>query len=239
MHCTFCSYANGVIAYTREIAARTEQVRGARSSIPASSLPHTSAITCFSTIGDARRLPSRYCRCCAAPWCTRNGERARAIGSDSQPAARLAAAAGRDHQPISASAPEGTAATTGVRRCLAVETAQPAPVDAIAQRRSLDLQQLGGLRLVAVAHFQRPAQSGSTSSSRSRSSSAIGATAPAAARRRRRGRQRRPAVPRAPGTEQDRRGHAADADRAAACTSARSARRRSPARARCPASRSA
>ena len=25
VHCTFCSYANGLIAYVREVAARTEQ----------------------------------------------------------------------------------------------------------------------------------------------------------------------------------------------------------------------
>src|SRR4051812_18576682 len=43
----------------------------------------------------------------------------------------------------------------GRRRRVRV-VAEPAAVDPIAERRALDLQQLGGLRLVAVAHLERP-----------------------------------------------------------------------------------
>src|SRR5256885_5853047 len=47
---------------------------------------------------------------------------------------------------------------TGARaaRCGLRFAGEAASVDAIAQRRPLDLQELGGLRLVAVAHLQRP-----------------------------------------------------------------------------------
>jgi hypothetical protein len=54
MNCTFCSYANGVIAYVREVAARTEQywcpIRHARA-IP---FPH-SRYRLFFDYGDAER----------------------------------------------------------------------------------------------------------------------------------------------------------------------------------------
>ena len=47
VNCTFCSYANGLIAYAREVAARTEHY-GARSNTLAPSQLRISAITCFS-----------------------------------------------------------------------------------------------------------------------------------------------------------------------------------------------
>ena len=54
LHCTFCSYANGLIAYVREVAARTEQywcpIKHART-IPA---PH-SRYHLFFDYGDAER----------------------------------------------------------------------------------------------------------------------------------------------------------------------------------------
>jgi hypothetical protein len=54
LHCTFCSYANGLIAYVREVAARTEQywcpIKHARA-IPA---PH-SRYHLFFDYGDAGR----------------------------------------------------------------------------------------------------------------------------------------------------------------------------------------
>ena len=54
VNCTFCSYANGVIAYVREVAARTEQywcpIKHARA-IPA---PHT-RYQKFADYGDAHR----------------------------------------------------------------------------------------------------------------------------------------------------------------------------------------
>jgi len=54
VNCTFCSYANGLIAYVREVAARTEQywcpIKHARS-IPA---PHT-RYQDFADYGDAHR----------------------------------------------------------------------------------------------------------------------------------------------------------------------------------------
>lgn len=54
MHCTFCSYANGLIAYVREVAARTEQywcpIKHARA-IPA---PHARYHEFFD-FGDAQR----------------------------------------------------------------------------------------------------------------------------------------------------------------------------------------
>lgn len=54
VHCTFCSYANGLIAYVREVAARTEQywcpIKHARA-IPA---PH-SRYHVFLDYGDAER----------------------------------------------------------------------------------------------------------------------------------------------------------------------------------------
>jgi hypothetical protein len=54
MNCTFCSYANGVLAYTREVAARTEQywcpIKHART-IP---VPH-SRYEGFFEYGDAER----------------------------------------------------------------------------------------------------------------------------------------------------------------------------------------
>jgi hypothetical protein len=54
LHCTFCSYANGLIAYVREIAARTEQywcpIKHART-VPA---PH-SRYHLFFDYGDAER----------------------------------------------------------------------------------------------------------------------------------------------------------------------------------------
>jgi hypothetical protein len=54
LHCTFCSYANGLIAYVREVAARTEQywcpIKHART-IPA---PH-SRYHLFSDYGDGER----------------------------------------------------------------------------------------------------------------------------------------------------------------------------------------
>jgi hypothetical protein len=61
VNCTFCSYANGLLAYVREVAARTEQywcpIKHARA-IPA---PH-SRYHGFADYGDARRyrkeLPS-------------------------------------------------------------------------------------------------------------------------------------------------------------------------------------
>ena len=53
MHCTFCSYANGLIAYVREVAARTEQywcpIKHART-LPA---PHQ-RYPVFLDYGDAR-----------------------------------------------------------------------------------------------------------------------------------------------------------------------------------------
>ncbi len=48
-NCEFCSYANGVIAYVREVAARTEQVPGARSSTPARCAGRTPATVCSPT----------------------------------------------------------------------------------------------------------------------------------------------------------------------------------------------
>jgi hypothetical protein len=54
LHCTFCSYANGLIAYVREVAARTEQywcpIKHART-IPA---PH-GHYHLFFDYGDAKR----------------------------------------------------------------------------------------------------------------------------------------------------------------------------------------
>ena len=54
LHCTFCSYANGLIAYVREVAARTEQywcpIKHARA-IPA---PH-GRYHLFFEYGDAER----------------------------------------------------------------------------------------------------------------------------------------------------------------------------------------
>jgi hypothetical protein len=54
VNCTFCSYANGLIAYVREIAARTEQywcpIKHART-IP---VPHTRYRN-FADYGDAHR----------------------------------------------------------------------------------------------------------------------------------------------------------------------------------------
>ena len=57
VHCTFCSYANGLIAYVREVAARTEQswcpIKHARA-IP---VPH-SRYHLFFDYGDAERYRS-------------------------------------------------------------------------------------------------------------------------------------------------------------------------------------
>ena len=65
LNCAYCAYANGVIAYAREIGSRTEHI-GARSSMRSGSATRTSAIMSFSNLamprGIGRVLP-RSARC--------------------------------------------------------------------------------------------------------------------------------------------------------------------------------
>ena len=52
-NCLFCSYANGLIAYVREIAARTEHT-GARSATRAACAALMNATASFAAYGDPR-----------------------------------------------------------------------------------------------------------------------------------------------------------------------------------------
>ena len=88
VNCTFCSYANGLIAYVREVAARTEQ-SGARSNTLAQFRSRMAATTCSSTTATPSVIDTTWGPCvtrCAVPRLERIGamHRAAAIVSDSE-----------------------------------------------------------------------------------------------------------------------------------------------------------
>ena len=62
LNCDYCGYANGVFAYVREVAARTEQVPGARSGTPGT---FAVLIFCIAISSIMATLPdtSAGCRC--------------------------------------------------------------------------------------------------------------------------------------------------------------------------------
>ena len=112
VNCVYCSYANGVIGYVREIAARTEQYLVPDPPRRAACVTRTSATQRFAAYGDAARLSLSGSR----RFARRSGSRLTAVsdsheGRVDRRAARVATRAGAP-----SSTPPSTASSSSTPR---------------------------------------------------------------------------------------------------------------------------